>query len=1178
MAILNNLIVNGAARFLNKTYFDTIDVSKIDVSTIDATTVDINKLTADEATLKKGLAVNFKVSGELETSAWTNSNIAQVEGNFYLSPTTKSNCTITITGSKGNWTIAATGGTFSTTIPIWDDSSTTPIMTTSEWVVGSKVLITGTIAINGVDYPLGTCKGKISAKVTATGFTANTITSQGLDNIYDALGSIPTSGLTGKDIQISLYELPTGTSTTEGDYKPVGIFLTAYGKDKQTYIDIYGGTNKKSTGYTGSTSQTGMARPNVRIGHLVGLPSITVGSTSVTPTGWGIYTDNGYFRGAVFATSGKIGSWKVNSDSIASEDGTVGLNVSNSSGYAIWAGHATASSAPFSVKYDGTIKATAGTIGNFTLNSALYSNGHSAWNTNSSGIYINNDGIAGGPQGKWWFWTDGSAKIGQMSLSTAGVLTLGSISLSANGTATIGPWIVTSSSIYKGNATYGNASGMYFGDSGLSLGSAFQVTSAGVLSATGADLTGKVSATSGSIGGWQIGTDTNKSLHNGSANTSPTPAANVVILSKGITTTSTIGNLSAATYSITAGTTFGVTTNGVLTATSGRIGKFNLTNTYLSTGSGSTMAGMGGNQAFWAGNSSSDSAPFRVSYAGVLNATGATLTNLTIKDTTGVRVKVDTNGLIVYDGSGTADANIQAKFGSTVQVGKKAAGYITIVSNGIDMYAGDSNVNIAHLGYDDTKNESSIVKGKYFKFSSPRHEDPYTYNVNNTYSTGDEVYYNNKIYRCIVTQTTGNWNSNNWSEVTNGFDSFNIGYNTCASDRNSFAGGVTASALGPESFAFGNSCVAVGYNNFAIGTKTLAKGSNSCAFGSWTVSSGINQMAIGYWNVQDTTQDAYGYPDNIFIIGNGSSESNRSNAFIVNKSGNVKAKGRFYASSNSDSSGGSVVFDAGHTIDTNSTCLPQFSGRPSYLVGIEAFASGGTMKWQSTDNISVGYATSAGSATDSTKLPLAGGTLTGRLTLNTFNTAQVNIRPNHASYDGIMSYQTAGNEAWVFSTKNVVTSFMFVNGEDTVSNVSDSRWKSLTPGLQVKNNCVSIGKLIGDGVTPSYKLDVNGTINFTGLGTNAISNIANMFVVEQYSFSTPAISSGSSSDITVTGTKTGYHPLSISGFQTGRANAYFAKLVMTQNGESFTINGTLRANAAVTAGTGYVYVLWVKYS
>lgn len=95
---------------------------------------------------------------------------------------------------------------------------------------------------------------------------------------------------------------------------------------------------------------------------------------------------------------------------------------------------------------------------------------------------------------------------------------------------------------------------------------------------------------------------------------------------------------------------------------------------------------------------------------------------------------------------------------------------------------------------------------------------------------------------------------------------------------------------------------------------------------------------------------------------------------------------------------------------------------------------------------------------------------------NNANKVILNARDGNSSYDGIMSYQTAGNEAWVFSTKNAVTSFMVVNGEDTAANISGERWRSLTPGLQVKQNCVSIGKLIPDGSAPTHKLYVAGAI------------------------------------------------------------------------------------------------------
>ena len=117
---------------------------------------------------------------------------------------------------------------------------------------------------------------------------------------------------------------------------------------------------------------------------------------------------------------------------------------------------------------------------------------------------------------------------------------------------------------------------------------------------------------------------------------------------------------------------------------------------------------------------------------------------------------------------------------------------------------------------------------------------------------------------------------------------------------------------------------------------------------------------------------------------------------------------------------------------------------------------------------------------DTTKLPLAGGTMTGTINSQNIDNIAFNFRPNSNAYYTTLSYQTAGNEALVAATKNNVTSFIFINGEDSITNHDNVRWQSLTPALQIKQNSVSIGALIANGVTPTYKLAVSGTLNATG--------------------------------------------------------------------------------------------------
>ena len=143
-------------------------------------------------------------------------------------------------------------------------------------------------------------------------------------------------------------------------------------------------------------------------------------------------------------------------------------------------------------------------------------------------------------------------------------------------------------------------------------------------------LNGTIMSNSGSIGGFKI--DYN-SFTNGTWGTDKS-----VLVCTGTNSAKAVGGSSAINgWCFTAGSKFGVTTNGdlyannanisgTITSEKGKIGKYTITGTSLWTGDGSTCTGIGGNQAFWAGSDSSNDAAFRVSYSGELVATNATIT------------------------------------------------------------------------------------------------------------------------------------------------------------------------------------------------------------------------------------------------------------------------------------------------------------------------------------------------------------------------------------------------------------------------------------------------------------------------------------------------------------------------------------------------------------------------
>ena len=91
-------------------------------------------------------------------------------------------------------------------------------------------------------------------------------------------------------------------------------------------------------------------------------------------------------------------------------------------------------------------------------------------------------------------------------------------------------------------------------------------------------------------------------------------------------------------------------------------------------------------------------------------------------------------------------------------------------------------------------------------------------------------------------------------------------------------------ALGNYSHAEGNTTMASGYISHAEGYSTIASGENSHAEGYYTKASGQQQHVQGKYNIVDTS---YAH-----IVGNGSSETSRSNAHTLDWDGNAWYKGK----------------------------------------------------------------------------------------------------------------------------------------------------------------------------------------------------------------------------------------------------------------------------------------------
>ena len=508
MAILKDLIVHGSSRFLNKIY-----ASEIQTPLIEAEAGIIKKLKADDATVV-GL---LDVKGQLHTNSWSNSNIATVDGSFYITPTIES--------ASGTVSITASSLTFSGTnyavssLYLGDGSSIT-------WPQYSKVLVTGQVKLNGEWIPLGTLLGQINGAATAASISINNIkdNKNQNSNVYATLVNSGVSSTDYRNLKVSLYQRAVSST----DFRPLGIYMTATGTNGRTFLDIYGGVEALST----NNNYGGFAEPNVRIGNLQGLPNVG----GQTPSGWGIYTDNGYFKGIIAADRGYIGTgskyWVIanyedgsnpnnsrsyiynNTDSMSSTAEGIYLGTDGIRNYKDSTHFVTIQNGVINAKgvnLTGQINATAGNIGGASITGGTLTVPAAYISGQLTAATIDASKISTGDISSERITTNvltalqaklTSLNTNNLSAITAnlGTITTGVIKHDTVG-GTNGIWLSadtdTSSNITVGESTARK-------DWRLLVNNKFGVTKTGDLYASSANISGTITATDGTIGGINI--------------------------------------------------------------------------------------------------------------------------------------------------------------------------------------------------------------------------------------------------------------------------------------------------------------------------------------------------------------------------------------------------------------------------------------------------------------------------------------------------------------------------------------------------------------------------------------------------------------------------------------------------------------------------------------------------
>ena len=159
--------------------------------------------------------------------------------------------------------------------------------------------------------------------------------------------------------------------------------------------------------------------------------------------------------------------------------------------------------------------------------------------------------------------------------------------------------------------------------------------------------------------------------------------------------------------------------------------------------------------------------------------------------------------------------------------------------------------------------------------------------------------------------------------VAAGIGSHAEGGATEAIGNYSHAEGNNTHAIGWSSHAEGTTSIASGSCSHAEGQHTTASGANSHAEGSETIAASANQHVNGKFNVIDSSNT---YAE---IVGNGTSSSDRSNAYTLDWNGNATYAGRVTAGTNPVNS---MDLTTKQYVDNLVTNMSGGSGEDTYYV------------------------------------------------------------------------------------------------------------------------------------------------------------------------------------------------------------------------------------------------------
>ena len=230
-----------------------------------------------------------------------------------------------------------------------------------------------------------------------------------------------------------------------------------------------------------------------------------------------------------------------------------------------------------------------------------------------------------------------------------------------------------------------------------------------------------------------------------------------------------------------------------------------------------------------------------------------------------------------------------ASFGEKIVLGVSNDIYIIISNLGMEIYRKSSGAPIAQMLWGKvSNNEGALIEGPYYSLGSGRNTESgigASSLVEGIDCTASQVASHAEGFQ---TNATGcHSHAEGFWTLASGNSSHAEGGNTEASGACSHAGNDGSVASGDNSTAI-NGGNASGEGSFAVFPGSQAKHTYAAAMGQGVVTGKNNQTVIGYYNAVDSNA--------IFVVGNGSSDTARSNCFSINPDGGYGGTGIAYAS------------------------------------------------------------------------------------------------------------------------------------------------------------------------------------------------------------------------------------------------------------------------------------------